>query len=235
MELHHLGVMRLAAADDGSTRLCHQLKIADLLRAGARVVAFIPLERGDHNESLSLQGIDHPGQVLEVTRRCAGLEIGGGREAADIRFVAADEGDFVAIDLEERRLERIFQVEAAAEIRETFFVVDLDRFAHPGRAAVGEVIACQLDHVRTDIGQQVDIFRVTAKDQRSRIGFRKGTASEKGDFVADMGNVCFPKYISDFFTRVGNALSLHRIGGGADKRGHTGHDDRCHFGGIVIG
>jgi hypothetical protein len=228
VEFHHLRVMRLAAAHDRRAGLRHQAEISHLLRAGARVVTLVPLKRGDDHITLRFQLRDLLREILKITGRGAGAKVARGGEAVHIGLIATHERDLVAVDFKQGRLERIVQVSAAAEIRKIMLAVNIDGFQHPLRAAIGKVIAGQLHHVRADIGEQVDVFRVTAKDQRAgRVGLGEFASREERNFVADVGDVRFAQNIADLFAGVRHAFVFHRHGGGAHEGGDAGEDDGC--------
>ena len=118
-----------------------------------RVITFIPLKCGDDHIALSFELIDLSCEIRKITGCRARLIICCSWEATDIRFVAANKGDLVAIDFEQRRLELIMKIEAATEIWTLIFLIHRNGFQHTRRAAIREVIAGQFDHVGTDIGE----------------------------------------------------------------------------------
>src|SRR5262245_44381883 len=100
IKLHHLCIMCLTPTDNGGTRICHESEVFHLLRVGMRVVTFIPLKGGYHHISLRLQFGDLLRKIFKITRRGSGAEITRCRKAIDIRFVASDKRDLVAIYIE---------------------------------------------------------------------------------------------------------------------------------------
>src|SRR5215212_11659635 len=92
IKLHHLGIMGLTTTDNRSTRVSHQTEIRHLLGRRAGIITFVPLKSGDDYIPFGFQFIDLLCEVWEITRCSARLIIGGRWEAANIRFIAANEG-----------------------------------------------------------------------------------------------------------------------------------------------
>src|SRR5215208_1590106 len=103
---------------------------------------------------------------------------------------------------QKRRLDRILFIRAAAKISNIMRFVDFQCFKGGLGAVIFKMMTCQFNEINADIGKQINIFWVTAKDERDLIRLWKGAAGGEWNMISDVGNIRLPHQVTDSFTRI---------------------------------
>jgi len=112
-------------------------------------------------------------------------------------------------------LHAVFAVEVECEGHGVHFVE---------RAYVIVVVAGELNDIRAEVIEQVDVLRVAAENIAGVIRIREGAAFIKGDFVADVGQIRRAHEVADFRAREEHAFGGHHKSGIARHGCDAAHD-----------